>query len=136
MDIEQKIEFVNKYIYVKLRMLDENVAKVFGNIRFQLIKENINGGFDPVCKVYIYDTVADKSTNTLWKSGSKSERIATGIAISEKIKEALGIASLPFLFDEGGEVSVDTFAHRIKTNAQLICVEVKDNIMKPMVMKI
>lgn len=136
MDIEQKIEFVNKYIYVKLRMLDENVAKVFGNIRFQLIKENINGGFDPVCKVYIYDTVADKSTNTLWKSGSKSERIATGIAISEKIKEALGIASLPFLFDEGGEVSVDTFANRIKTNAQLICVEVKDNIMKPMVMKI
>lgn len=136
MDIEQKIEFVNKYIYVKLRMLDENVAKVFGNIRFQLIKENINGGFDPVCKVYIYDTVADKSTNTLWKSGSKSERIATGIAISEKIKEALGIASLPFLFDEGGEVSVDTFANRIKTNAQLICVEVKDNIMNPMVMKI
>ena len=136
MDIEQKIELVNKYIYVKLRMLDENVAKVFGNIRFQLIKENINGGFDPVCKVYIYDTVADKSTNTLWKSGSKSERIATGIAISEKIKEALGIASLPFLFDEGGEVSVDTFANRIKTNAQLICVEVKDNIMNPMVMKI
>ena len=27
-------------------MLDENVSKVFGNIKFQLIKENINGGFD------------------------------------------------------------------------------------------
>ena len=136
MDIEQKIELVNKYVYVKLRMLDENVAKVFGNIKFQLIRENINGGFDPVCKVYIYDTVKEVSTDTLWKSGSKSERIATGIAISEKVKEVLNISSLPFLFDEGGEVSIDTFKNRIKTNSQLICVEVKDNIMNPMVRKI
>lgn len=136
MNIEQKIELANTYIYVKLRMLDENVAKIFGNIRFQLIKENINGGFDPVCKVFIYDTVKGKSTNTLWKSGSKSERISTGIAISEKIKDVLQIASLPYLFDEGGEVSIDTFKNRITTNAQLICVEVKDNIMSPLVLKI
>ena len=136
MNIEQKIDLVNKYVYVKLRMLDENVARVFGNIKFQLIKENINGGFDPVCKVFIYDTVKNESTKTLWKSGSKSERIATGIAIAEKIKDVLQISSLPFLFDEGGEVSVDTFKTRLITDSQLICVEVKDNIMSPMVMKI
>ena len=136
MNTEQKIELVNRYVCVKLKMLDDNVAKVFGNIKFQLIRENINGGFDQVCKVFIYDTVKEKSTDTLWKSGSKSERISTGIAISEKIKEVLNIASLPYLFDEGGEVSIDTFQNRIKTDSQLICVEVKDNIMNPMVMKI
>lgn len=136
MDVEQKIELVNKYICVKLRMLDENVSKVFGKIKFQLIRENINGGFDQVCKPYIYDTVKEESTSTLWKNGSKSEQISTGIAISERIKDALNIASLPYLFDEGGEVSVDTFQNRIKTNAQLVCVEVRDNIMNPLVVKI
>ena len=135
-DIEQKAELVNRYVYVKLKMLDENVSKVFGNIKFQLISENINGGFDPVCKAYIYDPVKDESTKALWKSGSKSERIATGIAIAERVKKALSIPSLPYLFDEGGEVSLDTFKNRLITDAQLICVEVKDNVMSPTIVKI
>lgn len=132
-DMEQKKELLNNFIYTKLKMLDDNVSKVFGKIKFQLIKENINGGFDTVCKAYIYDTVAKDSTSTLWKSGSKSERVVTGIAIVEVIKEKLGLPNLPFLFDEGGEISSDTFRNRIVTNSQLICVKIADNIMSPLV---
>ncbi|MBO7695533.1 MAG: hypothetical protein J6T10_23140 [Methanobrevibacter sp.] len=135
-DVEQKKELLNTYNFTKLRMLDENVSKVFGKIKFALIKENINGGFDAICKPYIYDTFKEESTTTSWKSGSKSERVVTGIAIVESIKKVLGLPNLPFLFDEGGEISSDTFATRIKTDSQLICVKIADNIMNPIVQKI
>lgn len=132
-DNEQKLELLAKFNYCKLKMLDENVSKVFGNIKFQLIKENINGGFDTICKPYIYDSVSDSSSNVSWKSGSKSERVVTGIAIAECVKKQLDLPDMPYLFDEGGEISTDTFKTRFKTNSQLICVKIVDNIMNPLV---
>ena len=133
--VEQKQEALKLYIYTKLRVLDEHIAKVFGKIKFQLIKENINGGFDPVCKPYVYDVDKEESTNTLWKSASKSEKIITGIAIVEAIRKELGLSELPFLFDEGGEISKDTLTTKFKTKAQIICVRVEDNITKPIIAK-
>jgi len=135
-EAEQKTELVKTFIYTKLKMLDENVSKVFGNIKFQLIKENINGGFDTICKPYIFNIDANESTNVTWKSGSKSEKVITGIAIMECIKTKLSLPNLPYLFDEGGEISTDTFNTKFKTNSQIICVKVQDNIQKPMVVKI
>ena len=131
--IEQKRENLNLFISTKLRLIDTHVAKVFGNIKFQLVKENLNGGFDQVCKPYIYDVDKDQSTTTTWKNGSKSEKIITGIAIVEAIKKELDLTELPYLFDEGGEISTDTFNTKFKTDAQLICVKVEDNILKPVV---
>ena len=135
-DAEQKKDLVKTFTIEKLKMLDENVSKVFGNIKFQLIKENINGGFDTICKPYIYNVDKDESTDVTWKSGSKSERVITGIAIAECIKKQLGLPNLPFLFDEGGEISTETFKNKFKTDAQIICVKIVDNIMKPTVEKI
>ena len=132
-DVEQKKEMLNQFIYTKLKMLDDNVAKVFGNIKFQLIKENINGGFDAVCKPYIYDIEKDESTNVTWKSGSKSERVVTGIAIADCIKERLGLPNMPYLFDEGGEISSETFATKFKTESQLICVKIEDGVTSPII---
>ena len=134
--VEQKKDLVNLFAKTKLIMLDQNISKVFGNIKFQLLSENINGGYDTVCKPYIYDVSKDVSSDVIWKSGSKSEMVATGIAIAEKIKEALRLPNLPYLFDEGGEISTDTFVTRFKTQAQIICVKVQDDIQKPLVMAI
>lgn len=133
---EQSKELVELFMKTKLQMLDQNVAGVFGSIKFQLIKENINGGYDTICKPYIYDVFRDKSTSVSWKSGSKSERVITGIAIIECIKAKLNLPNLPYLFDEGGEISADTFARAFKTESQLICVKIVDNIMTPMVQSI
>ena len=135
-DAEQKKELVKTFTIEKLRMLDENVSRVFGNIKFQLIKENINGGFDAICKPYIYNVDKDESTDVTWKSGSKSERVITGIAIAECIKKELGLPNLPYLFDEGGEISTETFKTKFKTDSQIICVKIVDNIMKPLVERI
>ena len=132
-DAEQKKACLQLFNYTKLRLLDAHVAHIFGNIKFQLIRENINGGFDPVCKPYIYDVEKGESTATIWKSGSKSEKIVTGIAIAEAVKKQKGLPNIPFLFDEGGEVSSDTLYNRLKTDAQIICVKVEDNINKPVV---
>lgn len=133
-EAEQKKECAAQFLYAKLRMLDENVAKVFGNIRIKLIQENINGGFDPVCKPYIFDSVKGESTQVSWAAGSKSEKVETGIAICECVKKALGLPDLPFIFDEGGEISSETFATRLGTGSQIICVKVRDGIATPMVM--
>ena len=135
-DLEQKFDLLAQFIRVKLEMLDNNVAKVFGNIKFQLIQENINGGYDTICKPYIYDIEKDQSTLTTWKSGSKSEKVITGIAILECVKKELGLPHLPIMFDEGGEISSDTFNTKLKTDSQIICVKVKDGITTPMVMSI
>lgn len=129
-DAEQKKELLIKFNYDKLQLLDKNVERVFGDIHFQLIKENINGGFDTVCKPYI------KGTNTIWKSGSKSERVTTGIAIAECIKKVLNLPNMPFLFDEGGEISTETLNTRMNTESQLICVKIKDNITAPLVQQL
>lgn len=127
---EQLHEMVKHFIKVKLEMLDNRLASVFGDIRFMLIEPQVNGGYSTVCKPYI------KGTNTLWKSGSKSEQLTTGVAICECIKAKLNLPNFPFIFDEGGEVSTDTFAHKFETQSQLICVQVKDDIIKPTVVKI
>lgn len=129
-DAEQKKELLIKFNYDKLQLLDKNVERVFGEIKFQLIKENINGGFDTICKPYI------KGTSTTWKSGSKSERVTTGIAIAECIKKALNLPNLPFLFDEGGEISTETLNTRMNTESQLICVKIQDNITAPLVQQL
>lgn len=131
---EQKRECASQFIYAKLRLLDENVSKVFGGIRIKLIQENINGGFDPVCKPYIYDTVKGVSTGVSWAAGSKSERVETGIAICEAVKRSLGLPDIPYLFDEGGEISSETFSTRLATGSQLICVKVRDGIDNPTVL--
>lgn len=133
---EQKSDLLALFIKTKLNLLDENVSKVFGNIKFKLIEPNINGGYDVVCKPYIYNVDKNESTTVTWKSGSKSEKVVTGIAIVEAIKETLHLPDLPYLFDEGGEISSETFSTRFKTKAQLICVKVQDNIPNPTVMAI
>lgn len=136
MAYEQKSDLLALFIKTKLNLLDENVSKVFGNIKFKLIEPNINGGYDVVCKPYIYNVDKNESTTVTWKSGSKSEKVVTGIAIAEAIKETLHLPDLPYLFDEGGEISSETFSTRFKTKAQLICVKVQDNIPNPTVMAI
>ena len=127
---EQKMDLLKLYIKTQLDLLNKHVAVVFENIKFDLIRENINGGYDTICKPHIVNS------DVLWKSGSKSEKVITGITIADKIKEKLDLPNLPFLFDEGGEISSQTFADRIKTKSQLICVQVQDNIDKPTVVRI
>ena len=81
----------------------------------------------------MFDTVKNESTGVPWASASKSERVETGIAIAEALKKHLNLPDLPFLFDEGGEISTSTFAARFPTKSQIVCVRVIDDVMSPTV---
>lgn len=127
-DAEMEQILLKTFMKTKLSMLDENVSKVFGNVKFQLIKENIKAGsWDEVCNPYIINK------STLFANGSTSEKILTGIAIIESIKKAKGLTDLPILFDEGEALDSATISNLIVTNSQIICAKVDDNYSHVMV---
>lgn len=128
---EQQQMSLKAFMKAKLSMLNENVSKVFGfDIHFLLVKENIKAdSFEEVCKPYIINK------DTLWENGSTSEKIVTGIAIIEKIREHLGLGILPILFDEGESLDKATFT-RLDTKAQVICAVVDNTFTTPTVVSI
>lgn len=134
---EQKDMALVQFMRTKLSMLDENVSKVFGKLKFQLIRENLKAGsFDEICKPLIYDLKNDISTEIQFVCGSKSEKVMTGILMAEMIKKRLNLPDLPYLFDEGGEIDAETMKNLLPTKAQVICVKVVDDVSIPTVAKI
>lgn len=117
---EQKLEVAKSYYIKQAERLDNIQLSLFGKKYFAFLKHNINGTDEPICKVLVNE-------KTLWANASKSERILTGIEIIEKLKKILDLPTLPILFDEGGEISSNSF-QKITTDAQVICVKVVDNI--------
>lgn len=132
-DAEQRYWAVGEYVKAKLELLDEHMASKFGEVRFQLIKENIKAGsYDEVCVPYIVSPKDGKRTMTLFPDGSKSEQIYTGIQIIKAIREAKGLSSLPILFDQGGELdSVSTEKVAMEAESQIIAVKVEGNGQEP-----
>ena len=125
-DYELKLIACDNFTKKKIELYNKKIEKVFGDVRFQLVKENIKeNSWDEVCKPYII------GKDVLWSNGSKSEKITTGVAIIEKIKKILNLNDLPIIFDEGGEISTNTYKTKFNTESQIISVRVKDNISTP-----
>ena len=132
-DAEQRLWAVGEFIKTKLELLDKHMADKLGEVRFQLIKENIKAGsYDEVCVPYIINTVTGKHTQTLFPDGSKSEQIFTGIQIIRAIRNAKGWNPLPVLFDQGGELDGES-TQRVsyEAEAQIIAVKVEGTATKP-----
>lgn len=124
-DLEQQLMGVDLFVKTRLKMIDERVSKVFGDIKIQLIKNNIKkDSWEPICKPCI------KGKDTLFTNGSTSEKITTGIAFIECVKRALNLNDLPILFDEGEALDKDTINH-LDTNSQIILALVNDNFSTP-----
>ena len=132
-DAEQRYWAVGEYVKTKLQLLDEHMASKLGEVRFQLIKENIKAGsYDEVCVPYIISPVTGKHSVTLFPDGSKSEQIYTGCQIIKAIRDAKGWSPLPVLFDQGGEL--DAFSSSkvsYDAEAQIIAVKVEGENKKP-----
>ena len=117
---EQKLEIAKSYIVEQAKAMTEKQKEIFGKKYFDLVKYNLNGSIEPICKVLVNEKIP-------YSSASKSERILIGIEILEVLKKLLSLPNLPILFDEGGEISKKSM-QKIKTKSQLICVKVADNI--------
>ena len=117
---EQKLEIAKSYIVEQAKAMTEKQKEIFGKKYFDLVKYNLNGSIEPICKVLVNEKIP-------YSSASKSERVLIGIEILEVLKKLLSLPNLPILFDEGGEISKKSM-QKIKTKSQLICVKVADNI--------
>lgn len=123
--LEEKLIAVELFEKTRLKMLDEKISAVFGDIKIQLIQKNIKkDSWDSVCKPLV------KNKNTLFENGSTSEKIITGIAFIECVKHALKLSDLPILFDEGEALDKETINDLI-TPSQIICAVVNDNYNEP-----
>lgn len=127
-DAEQRMFAIGEFVKTKLKIMDRHMAAKFGEVRFQLIRENIKAGsYDEVCTPYIVSPETGKATGTLFDSGSMSEQIYTGLLISEAMRNALSLGSLPLLIDQGGELDGNSLS-RITAQfpSQIIMVKVVD----------
>lgn len=126
-DAEQRLWAVGEFVKAKLGLLDEHMASKLGEVRFQLIKENIKAGsYDEVCTPYIISPETKKHTSTLFDSGSKSEQIYTGCQIIKAIRNAKHWEPLPVLFDQGGELDSNSVnLVSMDSEAQIIAVKVE-----------
>lgn len=116
---EQKLESAKTYYIKQADLLDKAQADLFGKKYFAFVKQNINGSYEPICKLLYGEKVP-------YSSCSQSEKIRLGIELIESLRKLIDLPILPILFDEGGEISKDTFS-KIKTDAQIICVRVSDD---------
>lgn len=132
-DAEQRLWAVGEFVKTKLSLLDKHMAERLGEVRFQLIKENIKAGsYDEVCVPYIISPLTGKATKTLFPDGSKSEQIYTGIQIIRAIRDVKGWNPLPILFDQGGELDAESTAKvSYDAEAQIIEVKVEVEATKP-----
>lgn len=132
-DAEQRLWAVGEYVKTVLGLLDEHMAAKLGEVRFQLIKENIKeGSYDEVCVPYAIDPKTKKRTGTLFPDASKSEQIYTGIQIIKAVRDAKGWNPLPLVFDQGGELDDGTaYETAYDAEAQIICVRVTNEGDKP-----
>lgn len=132
-DAEQRMWAVGEFVKTKLSLLDEHMASKLGEVRFQLIKENIKAGsYDEVCVPYIIDPVSAKHKATLYPDGSMSEQIYTGIQIIKAIRDAKGWNPLPILFDQGGELDARSASKvAYDAEAQIIAVKVEGGATTP-----
>lgn len=132
-DAEQRHWAVGEFVKTKLELLDKHMADKLGEVRFQLIKENIKAGsYDEVCVPYIIDPFTEQHTNTLFDDGSKSEQIYTGIRIIKAIRDAKGWEPLPIIFDQGGELDArSSYKAAYDAEAQIIAVKVEGDANTP-----
>ena len=128
---EQLQMLTTDFVAKKLDMLNENVSKVFGDIKFVLAESNIKAGsWNEVCYPLIV------GTDTPFEHGSSSEKIKTGYLILESIKKELNAPNLPIIFDECEKFDSLNFEQTFLRNSQIITAKVNDEYVLPTVVEL
>jgi len=102
-DFESLQDLLKSFIETKLNILNERVASVFGNIKFQLVESNLKeGSWNEVCYVLDGD-VPYHNTNS-------ASKITIGIAVCEAIKRKLSLQGLFYLIDNAEQITDRDFS--------------------------
>lgn len=92
---EGNIFLVELFIKDKVRSLSGNIAKKFGDIKFKMFDQGINGGITPCCDVM----VQDEKALVPFGSANKAGRANTAQKINNVLSEYYDIA-MPVLVDD------------------------------------
>lgn len=110
-EYESLQDMLAQFIKLKLDILNERVESVFGDIKFQLVQENLKeGSWDEVCWV-LDGEVPYHHTNS-------AAKIRLGLKVCEAIKKRLDISGLFYIIDNAEQITDRNFAKL--TNDQVI----------------
>ncbi len=125
MDTTDCKNILDRFVTVKLGMINASTEKVFPDIRWTMITSNIKeGSFNEVC----FPKILGKDTP--YANGSGAEKILTNVAIREDILRYLGIGTVPLLIDEGETLDTDSLSG-LKTDSQIIATVVSNEFETP-----
>ncbi len=121
--LDKKKVLLKQFIVTKLAMINESAKRLFPDIELVLVEDNIaEGSFSEVC----YPLIIGKKTP--FANGSNSERIITGIAIINDIRNFLEMDPVPVLFDEGETLDSNSLAFLAnESKSQMIVTQVDQN---------
>ena len=124
---EHILDLITLFIKLKLQLFDEKIEAVFGDVKFQLIEENIKeASWDEICYA-LDDNVSIKRTN-------EAKKLEIGIKIVEAIKNNFNVLDLPIIFDRGESITTQNLL-KFKPNGQIISTKVEDENEKILLRK-
>ncbi len=106
-DLEHELHLIDEFTRAKVALLDTKINSRFKHARFQLFKENINGGIEPCCETLFNGVPYGSNLNT-------GARVLVGLDIINTLSDHYGFA--PPVFADNAE-SVTEFP---ETRGQLI----------------
>lgn len=125
MDTTDLKNILDQFVIAKLNMINASTEKVFPDIRWTLITNNIKeDSFNEVC----FPKILGKDTP--YSNGSGAEKILTNVAIREDIIKYLGIEPVPLLIDEGETLDTDSLSG-LMTDSQIIATVVSNEFETP-----
>lgn len=120
-ELDNKKAILKQFIITKMAMVKESTKILFPDVEMVLIENNITeGSYNEVC----YPLIKGKSTP--FADGSNSERILTGMAIINDIRNYLAMEPVTILFDEGETLDSNSLT-QLTGETQLIITQVDQN---------
>ncbi len=99
--VEHGIHLCEEFTRAKVRMVEGNINNHFKGIRFQLFKDQINGGLKETCDIMM------PSPSGAWveyKSANTAAQVNGSLEVIDFLNEHYGV-ELPVIMDKAGEVT-------------------------------
>lgn len=99
-DIEHCLYLCGEFIKTKVALLTDRINAEFENVRFQLFKEQINGGIKEVCEVLV---PTESGTLVPFSKTNDAAKINAGLEIINTLSQKWGV-SMPVMVDNAESV--------------------------------
>ena len=121
--VEHGIHLCEEFTRAKVRMVEGNINNHFKGIRFQLFKDQINGGLKETCDIMM---LSPSGAWVEYKSANTAAQVNGSLEVIDFLNKHYGV-SLPVIMDKAGEV---TNLAEIKEQFIRLIVSAEDKTLK------